>query len=378
MKESNPPYPLVDVLRAFAALLVVAYHVIESGRWSSFPIDGPMRIFRMGWIGVDCFFVISGFVITLSALKDLEHNPIGFRRRFAIRRLARIAPLYFLTSLVFVFVVQPDLLLQSGSYQLTQLFTHLFFIHNLYLGTAGAINGPTWSIGLEMQFYVLIMLIAPWLAKVSIPRMLLVLTAVAWSYRYLLTLILEPGTAPVYAQVVYTTQLPGTIDQFGIGMAIGLAVARQRGRLWDLLQPGWSNFALWAALGTALWWATWEAFWPRAAFWYFSPMIVFWRSLLSVAFACWIAALMTLPIASLGLFKPFRYLGEISYGVYLWHMPVLISMLKLQQLYGGRLLGKVLLGAIALAMFCWHFFERPLLLQLKASTATRRNDGAPG
>src|SRR3954469_7371289 len=87
----------INLLRAFAALSVVVYHVIEHGHWTTYPSDGPLATFRIGWYGVDLFFVISGFVIAYSALILRRADPASFRRRYWARRLTRILPLYLAT-----------------------------------------------------------------------------------------------------------------------------------------------------------------------------------------------------------------------------------------------------------------------------------------
>ena len=53
-------FPNLDLLRAFAAISVLVLHVIELTGWKNFPIEGPLTWFRIGWMGVDLFFVISG------------------------------------------------------------------------------------------------------------------------------------------------------------------------------------------------------------------------------------------------------------------------------------------------------------------------------
>lgn len=67
-------FDLVDILRAFAALTVVVYHTIIICGWQDFPTTYPLAWFRYGWMGVDIFFVISGFVITWSALNMQEKS----------------------------------------------------------------------------------------------------------------------------------------------------------------------------------------------------------------------------------------------------------------------------------------------------------------
>ena len=81
----------INLLRAFAALSVVVYHVIVHSNWEGYPIAGPLVAFRIGWYGVDLFFVISGFVIAYSALilyradatsfRGTSMRPIGYLRQ---------------------------------------------------------------------------------------------------------------------------------------------------------------------------------------------------------------------------------------------------------------------------------------------------------
>ena len=147
-------FPMVDVLRGFAALSVVVYHVIEHLKWTSFPADGLLVWFRVGWMGVDLFFVVSGFVIALSAFGLIDRlGSRGFHLSFMRRRISRILPLHYLTCLVFLAFVISAFILQKGFFG--NLLSHLGFFHNLNWRWSGSINGPNWSIGVEMQFYLI-------------------------------------------------------------------------------------------------------------------------------------------------------------------------------------------------------------------------------
>lgn len=106
----NDRFENINLLRAFAATAVVVYHVIEFTHWKSFPITGPLLTFRIGWIGVDLFFVISGFVITSSALALYRKDGSEFHRTYWTRRLSRIVPLYVLTGALWIVFFGQDLL----------------------------------------------------------------------------------------------------------------------------------------------------------------------------------------------------------------------------------------------------------------------------
>ena len=109
-------YPGLDLLRGFAAVSVVVYHVIEHFKWDQLSQDNVVCLwFRLGWMGVDLFFVISGLVIALSALKLIERNPDDYARIYFTRRLARIVPLHYLTCLLWVVLVMPATCLIRGS-----------------------------------------------------------------------------------------------------------------------------------------------------------------------------------------------------------------------------------------------------------------------
>jgi peptidoglycan/LPS O-acetylase OafA/YrhL len=83
MTNSAPlRFPLIDALRGIAALLVLIYHVIEISGWQSFPSSGIALLFRIGWIGVDLFFVISGFVIGRAAIAGMLSQPLAWKNLF--------------------------------------------------------------------------------------------------------------------------------------------------------------------------------------------------------------------------------------------------------------------------------------------------------
>ena len=358
-------YPGIDLLRALAALLVLVYHVIEYGKWYAVPNTGVGYLFRHGWVGVDLFFTISGFVIALSALDGVRKQGAGFRKPFAVRRLARIVPLYLLTSLLFLVLIQPTLLLQPWPSLAAHIGSHLLFVHNLYAGTHGSINGPSWSVALEMQFYLAMLLAAPWLVRTGALRMLVTAVLVSAGWRFATMQVLVPGTAAPILQFIYTTQLPGVIDEFALGIALALVVHRGSSRVALWLSAGWGHFAGWLLLALALLAAAIRLE-QTYTYWDHAWMVFGWRLLLSAGFAALLGAAMTFPWADSRLLAPLRYLGDVSYGLYLWHMLVLIAMTTaMPTLPGSRLLAFVLAGTFALASLSWHLLEKPNLRKYK-------------
>jgi peptidoglycan/LPS O-acetylase OafA/YrhL len=356
-------FPFVDVLRAVAVTLVLVYHLIVQLHWDAFPSAGVMNLFHIGWVGVELFFVISGFVITLSCVRNVEVHGARYRRPFMASRLWRIVPLYVLTSWCHLVLVAPEWLAGPARPLWTNLLLHASFLHNLSPTYAGALNGPAWSIGVEMQFYLFMALAyrwlpvrrPMWLAAGAIALGLLWRAAMAYSY--------SPAS-DLHVLMSRTQQFPGTLDAFGLGCM--LALISQNAGHWAhrFTRPGWGNFALLAGLALALSTASWQVFWPRAGYWMHPGMVVGFRLLLALTFVAWLWAAITLPpVPTLTtLLRPVSYIGKISYGIYLWHMLVIVSLIRGG---GGGISTAVWAVALTLAISAasWHFLEQPLMRQ---------------
>ena len=342
----------INLLRAFAATAVVVYHVITQMKWTAFPVAGPLVVYRMGWIGVDLFFVISGFVITRSALALWRQDSAAFRRNYWARRLSRILPLYLLTCALWIVLIRPDLFEPPATRLLFQVASHLTFTHTFWKITYGSINGVNWTIGIEMQFYLAIALLIPWIARTSPWRIWLATILIAWAWRaatYMLNSDLDPTRL-----FMRLTQLPGVLHEFGAGIFLARWLDRRTTR-----RPiaGW----IWAAAAIGIGYICFSIFW-RYDYWDSPGMIVFWHTVLAAFFLCVVAAAVELPsIAETWPLRPLRYLGETSYGIYLWHLFALQACLQIADLQPLQALGITLALTVFLAAMSWHFFERPIL-----------------
>lgn len=356
----------IHILRAIAALSVVVYHVIEILPWTRFPVSPvPMLWFRIGWMGVDLFFVISGFVIALSAMKLLQENPQGYWRSYVRHRAARILPLHYLTMIVIIvasgraYLAQPDFV--------THLLTHVFMVHNLDPATHGSINGANWSVGTEAQFYLLLLLCLPWLARAN-PWVILVggVTS-SWLYRGAVFALNATSDSGVQNLFVYSTQVFGMLDEFALGIFLARLVLDKGGAHSPF--PHWMRSPwFWLAGATVVFGAMWRVYWLNAEYWNDWRMVVFFRTAIGASFFFMVGAAVfmrfPLPVRQYVL-PPFLYLGEISYGIYLWHVAVISALKKAGVVDPAVFLSATMLGVIVLASLSWHFFERPFIRRFR-------------
>ncbi len=152
----------LDVLRAVAFLLVYTSHLavcFKSGTlayhgltldWAALPLhELVFAPLKFGWIGVALFFVLSGFCIHYAQLHRTEPFSI---RDFYGRRFLRIYPAYLAAVIVYsaLHADLPFLHFNAGN-----VIMHVFMVHNLLKATIFGIDGVLWSLGVEMQFYLL-------------------------------------------------------------------------------------------------------------------------------------------------------------------------------------------------------------------------------
>lgn len=161
MKENEKIYlPGLNGLRAIAAISVLLSHVFDPtfGYWGDAVESMNLRLFTDG---VTLFFVISGFLITYLLLKEVENKSDVNIPKFYMRRILRIWPLYYGVLLIAILIA---IILGQTSEILNQnLWYYIFFAANIpFLSRSGiAFIVHYWSIGVEEQFY----LFWPWIVK---------------------------------------------------------------------------------------------------------------------------------------------------------------------------------------------------------------------
>lgn len=324
--------PELDGLRGLAALLIVAFHVRPS--W----LPG-------GWLAVDLFFVLSGFLIS-SILLDHAGKP-GFLKAFYVRRGLRIWPIYVLTILTLVLMSRslPHRPRWSG---LWTTLTYTQFVPVDWGGAPRIFTSTlmhTWSLAVEEQFYLLwpplVLLVGRrWMAGLALA---LVVTSVAvrtqgWSWVTLL----------------------GRIDGLALG---GLLACVMRGGRASWLVPrvcGWVGLAGMITL-IAMGYAP-EPHLPLAC----PGLWIFAYSLACVGVVGHLVKESGAPHLQPLRWRIPRAIGQISYGLYLYHFVILFTLT--QATFSkriDRLPPTVLFLALALtfvvAAASWRYVEQPLL-----------------
>lgn len=348
--------PQLDGVRAFAAGMVVCYHFYR-----------PLREYvHLGGIGVRVFFVLSGFLITGILLRTrLQVDEAGATRghalrRFYIRRVLRIFPLYYF-ALAIAWLGRVSDVREGLWWHVAYLSNVRFFLENA--ATPGVWGGQVshfWSLAVEEQFYLLwpwIILFAPrrWL-----PGVALGLAALGPVFRYLVGTATGNDITPVL--------LPGCIDSLALGAYLAMTVLPtfQGHSLVRPVGPGvlWSGLALFAVYVAA----------DRLGGWGELPMVVFDTAV--AVLGLWLVARAARGMGGiagrvLGS-GPVRYLGTISYGIYVYHLllPALLPKLARRAGFPDLLapLGDQTLpflafytcATIAVAAISWHCFEAPI------------------
>lgn len=332
--------PELDALRAFAVLCVVGFH---------FFIDRVPG----GYIGVDIFFVLSGFLISSQIYVELESKKLSVGL-FIARRIRRIFPA-FLVVTAFVYIVGAFFLFNDDfQYLRRSLIQGLAFYINFALADAGSYFSAAvektpllhlWSLSIEEQFY----LAFPFLALVFWNRRfgLVLFSLIGLSFlANILTLKTDPAAA-FYLPFSRVWEL-----------LAGAALAR-----YELLRPTnelKSSYANDVVAGLSL------AGIAYAALYLFGPTTSFpgFAALLPVILTC--TAIYSTRraryIAKLLAFKPLVYVGLISYPLYLVHWP-LLSFLRLVEpsiTYDRQFRLVLVVVSLALASLLYQFVEKPL------------------
>lgn len=358
--EPRKHYSALDGLRGIAILLVVFYHNF-----------GFIKYFFFGWLGVDLFFVLSGFLITDILLNTV--NKPGYFKNFYAKRILRIFPLYYLSLILFLLVLPRingfpldfSFYIDHQWWYWTYLQNWFVIFHNVGYTTTAIQH--YWSLAVEEQFYILWPLIIFLIRK---PKILLGLT---------LLLLLTVIGVRLY---MWTIQIKD-LNYFGLytytridGICIGSMLA--------ILQFLKSRFINKYFTGLVLLLAA-----MNFIFYFINKEFNFTYPYLAIVgyttFAMLFAIIVHEVIQGDNKFfnfilnmKPLRFFGKISYGLYIFHWPVYLilydwmdklvrPMFRLSENYLAIIIS-ILLTAIGvmISIISYYTFESYFLKKKKA------------
>ena len=303
----------IDGLRAIAVTAVVLYHLGIS--W----IPG-------GFLGVDLFFVISGYVITRLILDSINQSSALDLRAFYAARLRRIYPGFLfmvVCTIIFIGVWAPEAIkrfLSDLPFALTGTINWLLVArHQDYFETVGRppLLQHTWSLAVELQFYLiwpLILLgVLKYFGKKNIARIALVIAMVSGTTLFFVSLQLDQSNAQQISHIYFGT------DTHSLGLFLGSALAVSwipqnlsadiEKRAQDVID-GIGVFGLLGLISTFLFIDESNASLYRIAF----PLAGIFGCLVIISLVH--PASRFAPIISTA---PFRWVGQRSYGIYIWH-----------------------------------------------------------
>ncbi|HZP76291.1 MAG TPA: acyltransferase family protein [Pseudolabrys sp.] len=328
----------VDGLRAVAIVPVVLYHA-------------GLAPFSGGFVGVDVFFVISGFLITSFILAQIKRGTFSFRN-FYLRRIRRIFPALFVmmagSAIVGWCVMTPnDFRLLGESISATVLFASnvLFWLHTGYFA-APLEEHPllhTWSLGVEEQFYLGFPILMVLLFR-YIPRRAIGITLALCIASFALNVL----TVADHPRLAFYLAPPRIWELFtGALLAMG-ALPPPRDKRWS--EAG-------GLLGAAMIVVAIFGFSPSTAFPGFAALMPTIGAAAIIWAGCNAGGMVTRILS-----HPAPVLiGKISYSLYLWHFPLLAFGAYVA--IGGESLGAklaLLALSVLLAFVSWRYIEQPV------------------
>jgi peptidoglycan/LPS O-acetylase OafA/YrhL len=335
--------PELDGMRGIAIALVVSLHIVN---WPP-----------GGFLGVDAFFTLSGFLITTLLLEEWEvHGAISLRK-FYLRRIFRLFPALACLLIVYsVFAVilggsARNLRLQGALYGLTYVAN---WIQAIDLPFPKEELGYVWSLAIEEQFYLLWPLTLIFLLKVGgvrPNRMKLILVAIILSLVAWRTFLSQSGVSG--PRLYFGTD--ARLDQLLVGCLLGVLFTTR-------LKPSVGSWRLNVAAVLALGFLGWRVFGGN----YWVPwLFTGGLTLISIAVAILIYVCVTGSFPLLNRLLSLKWLvfvGTISYSLYLWHVPVTraISGTPLEQL-GWVTVGVKASLSVAAACASYYLIELPFL-----------------
>ncbi|MGH7623232.1 MAG: acyltransferase family protein, partial [Gemmatimonadaceae bacterium] len=360
-RPSRIHLPALDGVRTIAIAMVIVYHSVNGLPGMTRGQNLFLRLTGQGWMGVDLFFVLSGFLIT-GILFDVRSERHALRNFYA-RRVLRIAPVYvvfLLFSLWMASAIGTSSAEETAQLQHTQLWYWTYSVNILVaLHDWSATTFPMghlWSLAVEEQFYLLWPIAVLVLSPVTLRRTALGCIVAAEVCRLLFILGGAGG------QVNYVL-LPARMDLLAAGAF--LALAYRESELWSRVLRARKYavlFALVLVLATVL-------SRQKVDFLASFEQLVLFPAIVALAGVVVSSAAVGIAWLSGGAM---RFVGKISYGMYVWHLVAMRLILTVVQvpsttspaswwIFYTVMMAGTFFGAIVLALISWYVIEQPFL-----------------
>jgi peptidoglycan/LPS O-acetylase OafA/YrhL len=351
-------------LRGLAAAGVLLFHVqLLAGNP---PLPAPLAwLCAIGWSGVDVFFTLSAFLLSLPFVEALERGASRPSLRDYWRHRAwRVLPAYWVqVLLLFVFAIAGVKASNWAHADAASLAVNSLFLYDLHPFVPPALP-PWWTLPVELGFYLVLPLFARLLTPSRWPWLLVAMAAsLAWAWG------IQQLDAPRSDVSAWANHLPGRLHQFLVGMLAAWVLIRWRARLAPLSSVQRDAIATAAivlflalpAIGIPVLGRPYDG--SASTHW----SLAGWHLLASLLVAALLLALASGP-SRIGQWLGagwLRALGLVSYSLYLWHYPVMLALresLGGQQAVGAQAGGFVfqaLLFSLLAAAASWWIVERP-------------------
>ncbi|MBZ5575258.1 MAG: acyltransferase [Acidobacteriia bacterium] len=354
-KPAGPRISELDGLRGIAILMVLCFHYTPR----SGPLSFLVNVFQLGWTGVDLFFVLSGYLITGILVDSVGRR--AYYRNFIVRRCLRIFPAYYVSLIICCILTYYPSFPKWGEFLRLGGWWYVAYLGNVkvFLDVAFpplAILTPLWSLQVEEQFYLTFPLLVWAVRRKTLAQILAVSVVAALALRIALTVAVPRNMFGVY------TLMPCRMDSLAMGGLI--AIAQRDWPHW--LKGRWIG---WITLLSAATFAAVILYYSNS-----DPWPVGMRTLGYTALDLTFAGILVMLMAwrhplllKLCRLRFLGWLGTISYGLYLLHVPA--------ELIGRRLAARLvtltpsgsaeffvsLSMALAMAWLSWTLLESRIL-----------------
>jgi peptidoglycan/LPS O-acetylase OafA/YrhL len=353
--------PALTGLRGVAAAWVLLFHLWQFAgapalavRIAHHTLDfTPLA--SCGFFGVDLFFALSGFLLSIPFHRaSLQNVAMPNLRAFWERRCRRVLPAYYvqLAVLAALMLVRGD----TAALTATNLGAHALLVQN-FIHVPETFNGVYWTMPIEWDFYIVLPLLALLLARLRAWLALACVIAFAVAFRIACYQVAFDPAWGRYLDYGAVIQLPARVDEFFFGVLCAWVYVRApaaRARLWILAGATGIAVAMIAYVRLGNYIST-----PRL------PWVLLHFTWVGAVFGAFVFGAASQRRWFCG--RMLAWLGLISYSLYLWHYPLLLLAQHFDVLaIGGvaAMLRDTLIVVPAILLVSWlsqHFVERPFL-----------------